>query len=111
MSHRWERPAPYLCTMTDSSVPIISSKTTHAGSPGAGDDLLDKAIGALYSTTGTTEQLTFRTTAEVRFELSDVIDATLGDIAKWMQRHECATRVVDGTLCWVLYDRRDPTRI
>ena len=114
MSHHAHGAAPYLCTMkSDSSVPIITigSKAAADNDKPSLDDLLDKAISALYTTRGTTEQLCFRTTAEVMLEISDVIDADLQSIAKWMQQHDCDTRVIDGTLCWVLYDSRDPSRL
>lgn len=98
---------------SDSSVPIITvgSKAAADNDKPSLDDLLDKAISALYTTRGTTEQLCFRTTAEVMLEISDVIDADLQSIARWMQQNDCDTRVIDGTLCWVLYDSRDPSRL
>ena len=96
------------------NIPMLKTKgpeKQQAGDGATAADLLDLAIGGIYDTEGTTEQLVFRTTAELKLELSDVADFSLTAIAGWLRKRKCATRVVDGTLCWVLYDRRDPSRL
>ena len=70
------------------------------------EDLLSQAISAHYRCHGNTEDITYKTTAEIFFEVSDLVDCKLSDIANWLRQQQCNTVVIDGTVHWILYDTR-----
>lgn len=74
-----------------------------------GGDLLTQAISVHYRNHGDTEEITYMTTAELYNAIMDIVPCELKDIAEWLQQNQFATCVIDGTIHWVLYDKRDPS--
>ena len=74
-----------------------------------GGDLLTQTINAHYRSYGDTEEITYKTTAELYCEVSDIVSCKLTDISEWLQQQQFGTCVIDGTVHWVLYDKRDPS--
>ena len=68
------------------------------------EDLLGDVLSSLYSPTGPTEALSLKTSAEVAFEIEDMRPAPPSDVAEWLEKNGFQTRVVDGTVFWILYE-------
>ena len=70
-------------------------------------DALTLVLDRLYSPSGTTEALALKTSAEVAMEIEDMCPTTPMDIASWLRSHGYSTRVLAGTVCWVLYEKEE----
>lgn len=68
--------------------------------------LLEEVLGQLYAPDGTTEQRTIKTSADIAYELAMTDPGiTASDIAKVLHGQGYRTQVIDGTVCWVLYEK------
>lgn len=68
--------------------------------------LLEEVLDQLYAPDGTTEQKTIKTSADIAYELAMTDPGfTASDIAKVLHGQGYRTQVIDGTVCWVLYEK------
>lgn len=71
----------------------------------ASDDLLDDVLGSLYAAIGDTEAMIVKSSAEIAFEIEDMVAASVASVAKWLKSNRFATKVVGNTVCWILYEK------
>ena len=69
------------------------------------DGLLDDILGSMYAAEGDTEALMVKSSSEVAYEISDMAGTSVAAVAKWLKKHGFCTKVVDDTVCWILYDK------
>lgn len=69
------------------------------------DELLDDILGSMYSAIGDTEAIVVKSSSEIAYEVSDMTGASVAAVAKWLKKHGFSTKVVDDTVCWILYDK------
>ena len=69
------------------------------------DELLDDILGSMYSAIGDTEAIVVKSSSEIAYEVSDMTGASVSAVAKWLKKHGFNTKVVDDTVCWILYDK------
>lgn len=69
---------------------------------------LEEVLEQLYSPTGTTEERICKSTADIAYELEMTIPGVAPmSLAKVLHKKGYRTQVVDGTVCWVLYEKID----
>ena len=69
---------------------------------------LEEVLEQLYAPTGTTEERICKTTADIAYELEMTIPGVEPiAIAKVLHKKGYRTQVIDGTVCWVLYEKID----
>ena len=68
--------------------------------------LLVEVLDQLYAPDGTTEQKIMKTSADIAYELA-MTDPSFNasDIAKVLHSQGYRTQVIDGTVCWILYEK------
>lgn len=68
--------------------------------------LLVEVLDQLYAPDGTTEQKIMKTSADIAYELAMTDPGfTASDIAKVLHGQGYRTQVIDGTVCWILYEK------
>ena len=67
--------------------------------------LVDSVLSSMYAAHGETEEMTVKTSAEVAFEIEDMCDAPVRDVAAWLSDNGFETVVADGTVSWLLYEK------
>lgn len=68
--------------------------------------LLKEVLDQLYAPDGTTEQKIMKTSADIAYELAMTDPGfTASDIAKVLHGQGYRTQVIDGTVCWILYEK------
>ena len=70
-----------------------------------GDGLLDDILGSMYSALGDTETMVVKSSSEIAYEIEDMAGASVAEVAKWLRKNGFSTKVVDDTVCWILYDK------
>ena len=102
----------YFCGMKIAGFNIGGEKDEATAKPSPTENgnpsFLEAVLEQLYAPTGTTEERICKTTADIAYELEMTIPGVAPmSIAKVLHKKGYRTQVIDGTVCWVLYEKID----
>ncbi len=73
-------------------------------------ELLDEVLSRLYRPWGDTEEMLVKSSGEVWLDIEEMVpDARPADVGSWLRGKGFQTKVIDGVVCWILYDQTAET--
>lgn len=84
---------------------VVCPDETDSDEKDSDDSLLDDILGNMYAADGDTEEMVVKSSMEVAYEIEEMVGASVAEVAKWLRKNGFSTKVVDDTVCWILYDK------
>jgi hypothetical protein len=71
------------------------------------DNLFEILMKERYAPFGKAEDIVFKKTSDLLYEFSEMVCAEAKDIGYYMHAHGYRTKVLDGNIYWILYEKNE----